>query len=350
LTGVAIASLVASCSTVNPYFDPALPHRGRDGFHNNYPVAREDGYWTWQWQRWRDGFPHSPANGYRFPMADVDTAYLKSNRNEASVTWIGHSSVLIQVGGLNILTDPHLSERASPFSFAGPKRRVPPGVDHAQLPHIDAVVISHNHYDHLDAATVKRLSQQPGGSPRFYVPLGLKRWFDEAGIRDAVELDWWQAREQQGVRIHCVPVQHWSKRTLTDRDQTLWSGWVIEHPSQRIFFAGDTGYSKDFADIGRRFGAFDLAALPIGGYEPRWFMAPYHVTPAEAVRIMQDLNARSALGVHWGTFELTDEPLDEPPVVLARELESARIPPERFFVLKHGETRRLTPSDATVSR
>jgi L-ascorbate metabolism protein UlaG (beta-lactamase superfamily) len=203
------------------------------------------------------------------------------------------------------------------------------------------VVISHNHYDHLDLGTVKRLAAQAGGSPRFYVPLGLKPWFSEAGIADVTELDWWDSREMGGVRIHFVPVQHWSKRTLTDRDQTLWGGWVLDHPRYRMFFAGDTGYSKDFADIGRRFGRFDLAALPIGAYEPRWFMAPYHVNPAEAIQIRQDLNAKVALGVHWGTFEMTDEPLDEPPQVLARELARRGIPPESFFVLKHGETRRL---------
>ena len=344
------ASLLGSCSSVNPYFDPALPHRGPEGFRNNYPVARQGGYWTWQWQRWREGLPRPPANGYNFPIISVDTGYLNSNRRDPSVTWIGHSSVLVQVGGLNILTDPHLSERASPLSFAGPKRRVPPGVDYAQLPHIDAVVISHNHYDHLDAQTVKRLAKQAGGPPRFYVPLGLKAWFAAAGIRDVVELDWWNVHEQQGVRIHCVPVQHWSKRTLTDRDQTLWSGWVIEHSTHKLFFAGDTGYSKDFEDIGRRFGGFDLAILPIGAYEPRWFMAPFHVNPAEAVRIVQDLNARLALGVHWGTFEMTDEPLDEPPAALARELMSARIPAERFFVLRHGETRRLDAADRAATR
>ena len=333
---------LAACSTVNPYYDPAVAHRGRDGFHNNYPAAREGSYWVWQWQRWRDGLPHPPQNGYRFPMATVQTAYLQSNRTEPSVTWIGHASVLLQIGGLNILADPHFGERASPLSFAGPRRKVPPGLDFSQLPHVDAVVISHNHYDHLDTGTVKRLAAQAGGSPRFYVPLGLRKWFNDEGIADVVELDWGESREQSGVKIHCVPVQHWSKRTLTDRDQTLWAGWVFEHPTLRAFFAGDTGYSKDFADIGRRFGSFDFAAIPIGAYEPRWFMQPYHVNPVEAVQIFEDLHARTALGIHWGTFELTDESLDEPPRALARALREKSIPPERFFVLKHGETRRLS--------
>ncbi|MEO7760926.1 MAG: MBL fold metallo-hydrolase [Casimicrobiaceae bacterium] len=336
-----VLATIAGCSTVNPYFDPAIPHRARDGFHNNYPAGREGSYWTWQWDRWRDKLPRPPANDYHFPRAVVETAFLQSNRSEASVTWIGHSTVLLQIGGLNVLTDPHLGERASPVSFAGPRRKVAPGLDYAQLPHIDAVVISHNHYDHLDVGTVTRLAAQAGGSPRFYVPLGLQRWFNGLGITDVVELDWWDSREQGGVRIHFVPVQHWSKRTLTDRDQTLWGAWVFEHPTLRAFFAGDTGYSPDFVDIGKKFGSFDFAALPIGAYEPRWFMSPYHVDPAEAIRIQQDLHAKVALGIHWGTFELTDESLDEPPLALARELAKQEIAPERFFVLNHGQTRRL---------
>jgi L-ascorbate metabolism protein UlaG (beta-lactamase superfamily) len=227
-------------------------------------------------------------------------------------------------------------------SFAGPRRKVAPGLSLEQLPHIDVVLISHNHYDHLDVDSVRRLAAQSGGSPRFHVPLGLKSWFAGIGIDDVVELDWWESREHAGVRIHCVPVQHWSKRTFTDRDQTLWSGWVLEHPSFRAFFAGDTGYSRDFADIGRRFGRFDFAALPIGAYEPRWFMAPYHVNPAEALRIQDDIHADAALGIHWGTFELTDEALDEPPRALARARLARGVPESRFFVLRHGETRRLT--------
>jgi L-ascorbate metabolism protein UlaG (beta-lactamase superfamily) len=205
-------------------------------------------------------------------------------------------------------------------------------------------VISHNHYDHLDLDSVRRLAAQSGGSPRFYVPLGLDAWFRDAGIGNVVELDWWESRVEKGLTIHCVPVQHWSKRTLTDRDQTLWSGWVFEHPSFRAFFSGDTGYSRDFADIGRRFGGFDFAALPIGAYEPRWFMSAYHVNPEEAVRIQDDLHARIALGIHWGTFEMTDEPLDEPPQALARALAQRGRGKEHFFVLMHGETRRLEAS------
>ena len=270
---------LAACSSINPYYDPAIPHRGRDGFHNNYATAREYGYWRWQWERWRDGLPHPPANGYHFPMASPEVAFLRANRSETTLTWIGHATVLLQVGGQNILTDPHLSARASPVSFAGPKRRVPPGLTFEQLPHIDVVVISHNHYDHLDVETVTRLAAQAGGPPRFFVPLGQQRWFNALGITTVTELDWWESRELAGLKIHFVPDQHWSQRTLADRNQTLWGGWVIEHPALRFFFTGDTGYSPDFKEIARRFGSFDLAAIPIGAYAPRWFMGPFHVEP-----------------------------------------------------------------------
>lgn len=332
---------LGACSSINPYHDPGISHRGADGFRNNYPTAREGGYWRWQWARWRDGLPRPPANGYRFPMAEPEIEFLRTNRTETTVTWIGHATVLLQVGGQNILTDPQFSERASPLSFAGPARRVPPGLTPGQLPHIDAVLISHNHYDHLDVASVKRLAAQDGGPPRFYVPLGLQAWFEGLGITTATELDWWAARAQAGLTIHSVPVQHWSQRRIADRNQTLWGGWVIEHPALRFFFSGDTGYSQDFRDIEKHFGAFDLAAIPIGAYEPRWFMAPFHVNPADAVQIHLDLQARQSLGIHWGTFELTDESLDEPPLALAQELAQRGIAPERFFVLRHGETRRI---------
>lgn len=333
---------LAGCTSVNPYFDPAIPHRAQDGFRNNYAAtAGKGGYWRWQWERWRDGLPQPPANGYRFPMAEPEVAFLRTNRSEATVTWIGHATVLVQVGGRNILTDPHFSERASPFSFAGPKRHTPPGLRMAQLPHIDAVVISHNHHDHLDAESIARLAAQAGGPPRYFVPLGMRRGFHDQGITTVTELDWWESRELDGLTIHCVPVQHRSQRTPGDRNQVLWGGWVIEHPALRFFFAGDTGYSRDFADIGSRFGSFDLAAIPIGAYEPRWFMAPSHVNPAEAVQIHLDLRARQSLGIHWGTFEMTDEALDEPPLVLQQELARRGIAPERFFVLQHGQTRRL---------
>jgi N-acyl-phosphatidylethanolamine-hydrolysing phospholipase D len=244
---------------------------------------------------------------------------------------------------VNVLTDPQFSERASPVSWAGPRRVVPPALPIAALPHIEIVLISHNHYDHLDRASVEALAAQPGGSPRFFVPLGLKAWFAARGITDVVEQDWWEHADYLGLRIHEVPSQHFSSRTLWDRNRTLWGGFLVEHPTLRFYFAGDAGYSRDFAEIHARLGPIDVAALPIGAYEPRWFMGPMHINPAEAVQALQDLHARLAVAMHWGTFNLTDEPLDDPPRALARALEAARITPGRFLVFTHGETRRLAP-------
>jgi L-ascorbate metabolism protein UlaG (beta-lactamase superfamily) len=326
--------MLAACAVVSfPYLDPAKPHRAAAGFRNNYPHAEKSGFWRWKWDQLREGLPREPQEGYRFATATPD---LVAN---PSATWVGHATVLLRVGGLSVLTDPHFSERASPVSFARPKRVVPPVPALEELPHIDAVVISHNHYDHLDQDSVRRLAEQAGGSPRFFVPLGLKDWFARRGVQDVVELDWWESVEYRGLKIDFVPVQHWSKRTLADENQTLWGGWVIRHPELSFFFAGDTGYSKDFSDIRGKFGGFDLAAIPIGAYAPRWFMQIMHLDPAEAVRVHHDLNARQSLAIHWGTFaNLTDESLYEPPLKLVEERRKAGLADEAFLVLRHGET------------
>jgi N-acyl-phosphatidylethanolamine-hydrolysing phospholipase D len=334
LKRAAFLLLLVGCVSTFAYFDPAKPHRTAEGFRNTYPHPQKSGFWKWKWAQWRDGLPRRPAEGYRFEVAQANAML-----GNPSVTWIGHATVLLRVGGLNVLTDPQFSERASPLAFAGPKRVVPPVPALHELPRIDVVVVSHNHYDHLDLASVAKLAEQPGGSPRFFVPLGLKRWFARRGIDNVEELDWWESRRIEGIEFHFVPVQHWSKRTLTDENQTLWGGWVVRHPELSFFFAGDTGYSKDFADIRRRFGGFDLAAIPIGAYEPRWFMKIMHLDPAEAVQVHKDLNARQSLAIHWGTFDgLTDESLYEPPQRLADERRKAGLAERDFLVLKHGQT------------
>ena len=340
------AALCAACATaVNLHFDPAKPHHAPEGFRNNYATGvsnSRSAFWTWQWERLRTGVPKPPKNNYQFPLVKPDVARLKANRNDTTATWLGHATVLVQLAGVNILTDPHLTERASPVWFAGPKRVVPPALDFNELPHIDVVVISHNHYDHLDLTTVRRLAQQAGGSPRFFVPLGNKQWFAAEGIADVVEMDWWERQQFKGLELTFTPVQHWSARSFTDRFQTLWGGWHVRTAGTAapfsFFFAGDTGYSKDFADIAARLGGVDFAMIPIGAYEPRWFMGQQHVDPAESVKIHRDLKAVTSLAMHWGTFELTDEALDEPPARLAVELVKAVVAPERFRVVRHGET------------
>jgi L-ascorbate metabolism protein UlaG (beta-lactamase superfamily) len=332
----------AACSSSHArYENAAAPHTAQ-GFQNNYleqPMVAS--LLKWQWERLRDGLPKAPANHYQFPLAQPDLAWLKNNHKKTSATWIGHATVLVQLGGVNILTDPIFSERAAPVQWAGPKRKVPPAIALNQLPHIDLVLISHNHYDHLDRNSVLALNAQPGGAPLFLVPLGLQQWMHEQGIRNVQELDWWQGLAFHGLDLHFLPVQHWSARGTHDRFDTLWGGWRVATDAQNkkpfsFFFAGDTGYSKDFADIYQRFGQVDLALLPIGAYEPRWFMKPQHVNPDEAVRIHQDLHARQSLGIHWGTFELSDEALDEPPRALEKAVNAAGLHANAFIVLLHG--------------
>jgi N-acyl-phosphatidylethanolamine-hydrolysing phospholipase D len=332
---------LAACAT-STCVDPAKPHHTPEGFRNRYPHAEKGSFWQWKFEQWRDGVPKSPEGGWHFEVVRPDVDFLASNRTVDTLTWIGHASFLLQQGGVNILIDPHLSQRASPVSFAGPKRVVPPALDFADLPRIDIVLVSHNHYDHMDAETLERLAAQPGGPPRYFIGLGLKRWFDARGIATAVELDWWERRDANGLTLTFVPVQHWSRRTLWDTNATLWGGWMVESPRFRFFHAGDTGYSRDFVDIRERFGTIDLAALPVGGYAPRWFMQVNHVDPEDAVNVHKDLASRYSVGMHWGTFaNLTDEPLDEGPKRLVQALVRERIAPEKFFVMRHGETRLL---------
>jgi len=258
-----------------------------------------------------------PARGKPLAAVANDGAELRANGSVPTVTWIGHSTFLVQLGGVNILTDPHWGERASPIRFAGPRRLVAPGMRFEDLPPIHAVVISHDHYDHLDAGTVERLARQH--SPTFFVPLGLRDWLMDHGARNVVELDWWEARDFRGLRFTCTPAQHSSGRTLTDQNLRLWASWVIAAPNHRMFFAGDSGYYPGFREIGQRLGPFDLAAIPIGGYSAYDRGHPNHVNPEEALQVFEDVRGRLMVPMHWGTFELNREPFAEPPQRLLRE-------------------------------
>jgi L-ascorbate metabolism protein UlaG (beta-lactamase superfamily) len=316
--------------------------RGPDGYRNNYPHPEKASFWAWQWERLRDGVPKPPPGGWNLPAVKTDPAELRAPEGNPSVTWIGHATVLVRLAGHTMLFDPIFSERASPLPTIGPKRVVPLPVDIDDLPKIDVVMISHNHYDHLDEATVRRLAAMPQGSPRFLVPLGLKRWFADLGIERVDEYDWWQHTQEGPLAITFVPVQHWSRRRLDDTNQTLWGGWVVAGEGIKLVHTGDTGYSKDFRDIGERLGPFDMAFIPIGAYAPRWFMQIMHLDVPEAVQVREDLRAARAIGIHWGTFEsLADEPLDEPPVLLARQREARGLAREQFDVMKIGEIRSL---------
>ena len=255
-----------------------------------------------------------------------------------TATWVGHSSVLLQLGGLNILTDPVWSTRASPVSFAGPRRWVPPAIDFAALPPIDIVLQSHNHYDHLDDRTVRRLAlAQPDAE--WLVPLGLAPFVEHRGVRRVTELDWWQEQQVGAVNTACTPAQHFSGRGFGDRGATLWCGWALAAAQgQRVFFAGDTGFHPEFASIAERYGPFDLALLPIGAYEPRWFMRAIHMNPEEAVEACRALGARVMIPIHWGTFKLTDEAMDEPPLRARAAWHQAGLPADGYRQLAHGGT------------
>ena len=312
-------------------------------FANRYAHPPHASFLAWQWERLRDGLPKPPpAGGWNLPAMVTDPASLRAPEANPSVTWIGHATMLVRLAGQTMLFDPVFSPRVSPVGFAGPKRAVALPIALADLPHIDVVMVSHNHFDHLDADTVRRLAAQPGGSPRFLVPLGLKAWFAGLGITRVDEFTWWQTSSEGPLAIHFVPVQHWSRRGIMDTNQTLWGGWVAEGEGLRLIHTGDTGYSADFRDIGARLGPFDMAFIPIGAYAPRWFMKVMHLDVPEAVQVRADLRAERAIGMHWGTFEgLTDEPLDEPPRLLAQQRSARGLVPAQFDVMKIGETRRL---------
>jgi L-ascorbate metabolism protein UlaG (beta-lactamase superfamily) len=342
---IALLTCLSGCATMNPYYDASKPHHRPEGFQNIDRAAwmpRAFGEF-FRWQRERN------TRVIPAPTVDLSTItpeldWLRANRSEFAVTWIGHATALVQLAGINILTDPHFSDRASPVQWFGPRRWQPPGVALAELPRIDIVLISHNHYDHLDTDSVQALARQAGGPPLFVVPLGLERWLETAGIPGARALDWWDRAEVQGLSITLTPAQHWSRRTFADTNTTLWGGFVVEggSPRRRVYFVGDSGWSaQHFGDIGARFAPIDLALVPIGAYEPRWFMAAQHVNPEEALRIHQAVGARASLGVHWGTFALTDEPLDQP----LRDLDHARralgVSDHVFRTLRHGQTWRI---------
>src|SRR5215469_4884012 len=230
--------------------------------------------------------------------------------NELRVTLINHSTVLIQQAGTNILTDPIWSKRASPFTFLGPSRHRDAGVRWRDLPRIDIVLLSHNHYDHLDLATLRKLANR--GQSQFVVPLGLTKLLSSRRIGPVHELDWGDSLPLAGTTIHSVPAYHFSGRGLFDRNRTLWCGYIIEAAGRIIYFAGDTAFGDHFTTIRERFGSPDLALLPIGAYEPRWFMASVHMSPADAVKAHEVLRARTSIAIHHGTFQLADDCIDAP--------------------------------------
>jgi N-acyl-phosphatidylethanolamine-hydrolysing phospholipase D len=313
------------------------------------------GNYPWYQMLWRsirgDFRPKTePAGGYAAFAHEwstpVDLTRLTQRPVEPVITWLGHVSMLLQVAGLNVLIDPTLASHAGPYGRLGAARRVPAPLTPEQLPPIDVLLISHNHYDHLCGATLGRL-KAAAQRPLIVVPQGLKRWFDARGFERVTELDWWEElRLAPDLKVHFTPAQHWSRRTPWDTNASHWGGYLLEWQRApdtvwRFLFPGDTGYSADFRAIRARFGPVDFLAVPIGAYLPRDFMQPMHVNPTEAVQILLDLEARQAMAVHWGTFMLTQEAFDQPPKDLAVALSERQLPTERVWLLHHGETRAL---------
>jgi N-acyl-phosphatidylethanolamine-hydrolysing phospholipase D len=343
LLGLGFALLLLSVAAAGPTWSLAggeLPRAPR--LHGTFRNLDPDFWSASNWTRVRFyllGLSTMLTREHTFaplPAAVPDVGALTRNRHAPTVTWVGHSTLLVQLDGVNFLTDPTWSLRLGPWSgTVGVRRFTPPGIAFGDLPPIDFVLISHDHYDHLDEPTVRRLAR--AFNPRFVVPLGIKTWLADRGITNVSELDWSESIAVKGLTIVCAPAQHGSGRALVDNGQRLWASWVVMG-SKRFYFGGDTGYSPHFALIGEAFGPFDLAALPIGSYTPRVIARPVHMSPEEALRASLDLRSVRFIGIHWGTFALAQEASDEPPRRIAAEVARLELDPRSIWLPRPGET------------
>jgi N-acyl-phosphatidylethanolamine-hydrolysing phospholipase D len=326
------------------------PHHAPNGaFRNPWPDSEPRSLWDvlrWSRQRRKQALAPTPARG-SFPIATPVIAYPRATETGLAATWIGHSTVLLQFQGLNVITDPVFSQRAFPVQWLGPRRVMDAALPIEALPPLDVVLLSHSHYDHLDKPAVRRIANAHPHAT-WIVPLGLASYIRGWGARDIVELDWWEQEVVASLRVTATPARHFSARRLGDRNKLLWCGFGLEAQGTRAYFAGDTAYHPEFGAIGATCGPFDLVMIPIGAYDPRWFMHVVHVDPEEAVRIYQDLVAPHVewrlplmLGIHWGTFRLTDEPMDEPPRRALAHWRAVGLDEDRLWIARFGETRSI---------
>ncbi len=324
-------------------------HRPEGGFINPWPSAQMHGFMDFlKWslvERRRNPRRPDPDPSV-FTRADPAFAVPRSAPDRLTVTWVGHTSFLIQIAGLNVLLDPVWSLRASPLQFIGPRRWVPPAVEFDRLPPIDAVVLSHDHYDHLDAPTISHIAHRYPAS-LWFAPLGVGLFLRHRGAREVIERDWWEESSIGSLQLASVPAQHFSGRTLGTRNKTLWSGWTLRSPDHSLLFAGDTALHPEFGAISSRLGPFDLAILPIGAYEPRWFMGSVHMNPEDCIKAFTQLAAAQPgrrlrmAAAHWGTFKLTDEPMDEPPARMRELWREGGLDSNDLWIMRHGETRMI---------
>lgn len=303
------------------FYNPTLPGTSGPGFADVFKMVLQG----------RTKWPSS------VPNEGVPRIYERLGAGDIAVTFVNHATFLFQIEGLNILTDPIWSNRAGPSNMIGPARVRLPGVKFDDLSRIDLVLISHNHYDHLDLETLKRLHQK--FAPRVLVPLGNRTLVEATGIRDVREVDWWESVTMPGVTITFAPTQHFSARGLFDRQKSLWGSYMIQDEKRQIYFGGDAAYSTHYAEIGKRLGSPDISLLGIGSYEPRFFMQPMHMNPAEAVQAHEDLGSKQSIAMHFGTFQMSSEGIDQPLRDLKTALFKKGIPQERFVALHEGETR-----------
>ncbi len=314
------------------YQGPVSDHFDGERFLNEQPTPDRTFSDLWHWQLKGHKAPWPPYIDYPFGPKPLD----RVGQGDLRVTLINHATTLIQMDGINVLTDPIWSERASPFSWAGPKRARAAGIRFEDLPKIDVVLISHNHYDHMDIETLQKL--ESAFDPVFLVGLGNAHYLD--GLQNVHELDWGQAHPlTNGMDAVFVPAQHFSSRGLRDRNRSLWGGFVIKSPHGNVYFAGDTGYGPFFRKLGSQFAPLRLSILPIGAYEPRWFMEPMHLNPDDAVLAHLDLKSHQSMGMHYGTFQLTDEAIEDPPKALDLALKTRNLSADKFWVLRFGEGR-----------
>ena len=321
--------LLTISMTAYPY--PESDHFDGHKFH--MPNGNDDLKSFWQVLKWKltadtQEWPELVPNK-NYPLRPLTPV------EKVNATFINHATFLLQLPGVNVLTDPVYSERVSPFTFMGPKRAREPGIPFDTLPKIDVVVISHNHYDHLDIETLKRIDSR--FHPLFLVPLGDEKLLLKEGIQNVKALDWWEEVRVKDVKFTFTPSQHWSARHLWDKNECLWGSFMIDSGAVKIYHAGDTGYGPHFLDIKSRLGAPDLALLPIGAYKPRWFMKHYHMDPEDAVKAHIDLGAARSIAMHFGTFQLTDEGIDEPTRDLGISLQKFEIEPRKFMILDQGQ-------------